>query len=63
VLLWIKKSGPEEWARMLSLEKRVNQDTLRGDVESLKQGLSRYKKLLLRMMEVFETPKTQGNLF
>ena len=64
LLMWIKKSRPEEWARMLTLEQGINQAALRGDMESLKQGLSNYKELILGAVEVFETPRGQtGNLF
>jgi hypothetical protein len=64
LLLWIKKSRPEEWARMLLLEEGINQAALSGDGTGLKQTLSNYKELLLGIVEIFEIPKGQtGNLF
>ena len=64
LLSWIKKDRPMEWAMMLTLEEKINPPALKGNIENLKDALSNYKKFILGMVKVFETPKghTQ-NLF
>jgi hypothetical protein len=63
VLGWMKGNRSQEWNKMVALEEKINRTTLKGDMESLKQALSNYKELILGVVEVFETPKGQGNLF
>lgn len=58
LLPWIKSSGPENWARMLSLGGRINQDALSKDEVMLKDALSDYRGFFSGMMKVYGKGET-----
>jgi len=63
-LRWMKKSRPEDWERMISLEKKIDQEALAGEVLSLKETLTQYKELILSVVRIFQKDFTvQEGLF
>jgi len=64
VLPWMKADKPKEWNEMIALEKKINDEAVKEDVEGLKETLRRYKVLIQIMVKKFRTPKGEsGNLF
>jgi len=53
-LSWMKKSHRAEWAKMLALEKKINKMALEKNMEVLREALSQYKTLILRMVDLFK---------
>ena len=53
LLPWIKKSRPEEWARMLQMEEKINRVAFSGDRASLEDALSNYRGFFSEMMRVY----------
>jgi len=63
-LVWMKRSYPDDWSRMVNLETEINQAALEGDVELLEKALERYRGLILTMVGIFKIPKGEtGDLF
>lgn len=52
-LRWTKKTLPKDWAKLLVEEKRINKAATAGDPVSLREALSAYRKLILRLSRGF----------
>ena len=49
---WIK-GNPDRWTVLLTLEGRVNEKALGGNIEGLREALNEYQSLILTMVKEF----------
>ena len=53
-LEWMKRNRPDEWAKMLALEREINKMALCGDLDGLRGALSNYQGLILAIVKEFK---------
>jgi len=56
-LCWMKVNTPNEWGKMLILEREINEIALESDTEGLRKVLSEYQSLILAMLREFKSLK------
>lgn len=56
-LPWMKVNRPNDWGDMLTLEGRVNEMALGGNIEGLKRALSEYQSLIITMVKDYKALK------
>jgi hypothetical protein len=63
-LEWMKRTGPNDFKKMVALENDVNRFAQKGNVNGLVEALRSYKKLILSVAETFKASRVEaGNLF
>ncbi len=48
-LRWTKRNRPENWAKLLVEEQRINKAATEGNLVGLRESLSSYQKLILSL--------------
>jgi len=63
-LEWMKRTRPNDFEKMVTLEIEINRMVLEHDINSLREVLKNYEELMVRMVEVFRSPtrETGGSL-
>jgi hypothetical protein len=62
-LPWIKGNRPEKWEEMLTLEGKVNEMVLGGNIEGLREALNEYQRIILAMVKEFKKGRERaGNV-
>jgi hypothetical protein len=56
-LEWIRVSRPDKWGEMVTLEGRVNELALEGNLKGLREALDEYQRLILSLPREFKSPK------
>jgi len=51
---WMKANRPNEWGNMLTLERRINETALGGDLKRLREVLSEYQGIILIMVKEYK---------
>lgn len=54
-LSWMKQSTPEEWERMLTLERKIDQYALQADTSHLRKTLGEYLTLMITVAKDFQS--------
>ena len=63
LLLWIKASRPQDWARLLKIEATINQIALAQDERGLTMTLSDYRKFFHDMISAYQGKGENLSLF
>jgi len=59
-LPWAKANRPDEWKKMLTLERRVNEMALGDNQEGLRGVLDEYQELIVAMLKEFKSQPAHG---
>lgn len=63
-LEWMKRTGPNDFKKMMALEEQINQLTLSGNVNMLNEVLKSYTGLMVGAARTFKTQREEtGDLF
>lgn len=63
-LAWVKMKRPEEWRKVIAIEGEINRATIEDDEAGLIIALDEYEGFILKMINVFKTPRGKtGDLF
>jgi len=55
-LEWMRRRRPDDWARLIELERQINGEALQKNKEELTKRLTEYKTLIGEMVKAFKTP-------
>ena len=58
-LPWMKTNRPNEWGKLLILERRINKTALDRNMRGLREALDEYQGLIFTMGEQFKSVKVR----
>lgn len=58
-LPWMKVNRPDEWGKMLTLERGINGMALGGNLDGLRGALNEYQSLIPAMVKEFKVLKEE----
>ena len=56
-LAWMKMNRPDEWRKMLTIERKVNELAVGSNLEGFREALGEYQRLIISMVTGFKAIK------